>query len=277
VRLALPTLVLAAAFLAACSKPAGTADPAAAASTLSPARKSIDAAAPAAASSAAAARLAITRHVQVELPGERIEPLYQALQAACAADAADGCVVLRAAYRGGSWIEADLTLRAAPAGVQKLLAQLHGSGGVAAESMVGEDLAAPIVDGQRRIAMTREYRDSLVALRDRQGTNIDALIRINQELAQAQSQLEAATGESAHLQQRVDTQVLTVKMTAPGDDHRPSPVAGALRDFGRDFGQASAAVITFVAWALPWLVLVVPVAWGVRAWRARVRARRAKG
>ena len=204
----------------------------------------------------APAGVAVRRRVQVELPTARIAPLYQSLQSACAADTADACVVLRASLDTGAWTHAELSLRAAPAGVGKLLDRLHGTGGVWQEAMEGEDLAAPIVDGERRIAMLRDYRDSLLALRARQGTTIDALIRINSELAQAQSQLETAAGEAAHLRQRVDTQVLAVAIAPPAGERRATPVADALHRFGGNFAHAAAGVVTFVAWALPWLLLL---------------------
>ncbi len=231
----------------------------------------------AAASAAVSAQLAITRHVRVELPDDRIAPLYADLQAACAADTADACVVLHANLGASAWPSASLSLRAAPAGIAKLLEKIHGSGRIADEGMDGEDLAAPIADGERRLAMLRQYRDSLVALRDRPGNTIDALIRINEELAQTQSQLEAVTGESAHLHLRVDTQVLDVQIAPPATERRATPVGDALSAFGHDFASAVGAAITFVAYAIPWLVLMVPVVWALRRLRARWRKARQAG
>ena len=221
------------------------------------------------------ATLATTRRVDMELAPDAIAPLYNATQAACEADAAAACVVLRASLSTGPHAHADLMLRAAPAGIARLLARLRVNGGLVSEAAESEDLAAPIVDAERQLAMAREYRDSLLALRAKGSNDIKTMMAVNEELARVQSQLESATGERAHLQQRVDTETLSVSISTVGEYERSGsqPVSHALHDFGANLGEAAAAAIGFVAWAIPWSVVLLPLGWLVRRlWLRRRRA-----
>lgn len=222
------------------------------------------------------ATLATTRHVDMEVAPEAVAPLFTSTQAACEADAASGCVVMASSLNTGDDARADLTLRAAPAGIARLLARLHANGGLVGEGAQSVDLAAPIVDTERQIAMAREYRESLLALRAKGGNDIKALMSVNEELARVQSQLEAATGERAHLQQRIDTETLTVAIASTGAraSHPWRSISQALQEFGAHLAEAAGGAITFVAYAIPWTGVLLPLGWGLRwLWRRRRAAR----
>jgi hypothetical protein len=222
------------------------------------------------------ATLATTRHVDMEVAPGAVAPLFASTQAACEADVASACVVMAATLDTGDYAHASLTLRAAPAGIARLLARLHAGNGLVGESASSEDLAAPIVDTERQIAMAREYRDSLLALRARGGNDIKSLMSINEELARVQSQLESATGERAHLQQRLDTETLTVAIASTGgrEAHPWRSISDALHGFGAHLAEAAGGAITFVAYAIPWVVVLLPLAWGLRwLWRRRRQPR----
>ncbi len=223
------------------------------------------------------ATLATTRHVDMEVAPEAITPLFNATQAGCESDSAGGCVVLQSHLATGQRAHADLTLRASPAGIARILAKLRVNGGLVSESAESEDLAAPIVDTDRQVAMAREYRDSLLALRAKGSNDIKTMMSVNEELARVQSQLESATGDRAHLQQRIDTETLTIAIGATGENDRSSwqPLSRATHEFGANVGEAAASAITFVAWVIPWACVLLPLAWAARwLWRRR-RAPRA--
>ncbi|HEY9025446.1 MAG TPA: DUF4349 domain-containing protein [Burkholderiaceae bacterium] len=222
------------------------------------------------------ATLATTRRVDMEVAPDGVAPLFASTQAACEADAASACVVLASRLDTGDYAHAELTLRAAPAGIARLLAKLHSGHGLVGESASSEDLAAPIVDSERQIAMAREYRESLLALRAKGGNDIKAMMSINEELARVQSQLESATGERAHLQRRIDTETLTVVIASTGarESHPWRTIASAFGEFGAHLADATGAAITFVAYAIPWAIVLLPLAWGARwLWRRRRAAR----
>ena len=79
------------------------------------------------------AMLATTRHVDMEVAQDGIAPLFNATQAACEADAASACVVLQSHLSSGPHAHADLMLRAAPAGIARILARLRVAGGLVSE------------------------------------------------------------------------------------------------------------------------------------------------
>jgi len=219
--------------------------------------------------------LAITRSVNIETDVEGIAHRFASTRAACEAEVQAACVVLDSNLATGEYPRASLTLRAAPAGIARILAKLRAANGVVSESTSAEDLAAPLVESERRLAMQREYRDSLLALRAKGANDINALIRVNEELAQVQSQLEAVDGERAHLQQKVDTETLTVHIdTSDGPVGTAHPVARALREFGQNLSQGVAGAITFIAYVIPWAVVALPLGWALRwLWRRRRAAR----
>lgn len=264
-------LMLALALLAGCSKPGSPGTGVSSTAPVAAKERSVPAD-----KADRRATLATTRHVEMEVASDAIVPLFNAIQLACEADAAGACVVLRSHLATGQHPHADLTLRAAPAGIARILARLRVAGGLVSEAAESEDLAAPIVDTERQLAMAREYRDSLLALRAKGSNDIKTMMSVNEELARVQSQLESATGERAHLQQRIDTETLTVSIGATGENERQAwqPLSRSLHEFRANLGDAAAAAVTFVAWVIPWACVLLPLAWGVRwLWRRRRSAR----
>ncbi len=263
------TLLCAGLLLTGCSKPTSMATGAA------PELREVAQAKVPADGAARRATLATTRHVDMEVAPEGIAPLFTATQTACEADAANACVVMASRLATGASAHADLTLRATPAGIARILARLHAASGLVGESASSEDLAAPIVDTECQMAMARDYRDSLVALRARGSNDIKTLMSINEELARVQSQLESVTGERAHLQQRIDTETLTLSIASTGENetHAWRSIAQALHEFGAHLAEAAGGAITFVAYVIPWTVVLLPLAWiARRLWTRRRKA-----
>ena len=220
-----------------------------------------------------AATLAVTRQIGIVTDADKVAGVFASTRDACDAAVAEECVVLDSRISSGADASAKLVLRAAPAGIRRILETLRHGGGVTDESANAEDLAAPIADNERQLAMLRDYRESLLALRARGSNDINALIRINQELAETQSKLEAATGEQAHMHQRIATETLTVDITAPHEAAMWAPVATAGRAFGHNVSEAAADTITFVAYAIPWGLVLLALGWMLRKLRRRLRGR----
>jgi hypothetical protein len=98
-------------------------------------------------------------------------------------------------------------MRALPAAIPGLIAAF-GQAQVILQSTSAEELSGPLEDGAKKLALLRDYREKLEALRPRAANDFDNLIKINHELAQVQGELEEAAGKQASLQQRVDTEPL---------------------------------------------------------------------
>jgi hypothetical protein len=219
--------------------------------------------------------LAYEHSIALDTDQSKIAAIYEAGQAACRQATADLCTILEARISTGRDASASLKFRAKPSGIPKLIAALGKQAEITNQSTSAEDLAAPIEDAGKKLAMLNDYRTKLEALRDRAGTDVDALIKVNRELAQVQGELEAIAGKHAHLMQRVDTEILNVAIRA---DHNQSfwrPIGLAMSDFGTSFSQGISIAIAGVAYLIPWVFIFGFMAWaGRKLWRRRKQPKR---
>ncbi|WP_088966757.1 DUF4349 domain-containing protein [Vogesella sp. LIG4] len=160
---------------------------------------------------------------------------------------------------------------ARPPGIRSIVAALGKQATVTNQSTSAEDLAQPIADAGKKLAMLRDYRARLEALRERAGSDVDALIKVNRELAQVQSELESSAGEQAYLLQRVQTELLTVSIGSQEHQAFWKPVSQALAEFGDNLSRGIATAITATAFLLPWGVLLLALLWLGRKLRLRPR------
>jgi len=66
---------------------------------------------------------------------------------------------------------------------------------------------------------------------------------------------------------------VAISSTGAHESHPWRSVSQALQDFGAHLADAAGAAITFVAYAIPWAAVLLPLAWFLRwLWRRR-RAR----
>jgi hypothetical protein len=217
--------------------------------------------------------MAYEHTLELDVDEPQVAVVHQALEAACAAAQAEGCVVLESQLGSGRQASARVRLRASPAGIRALMVQMGKAGRVIRQSVQAEDLAEPINDTGRRLKMLEDYRSQLEKLRGQAGRDVDALIKITRELAQTQDEIEALAGQKTQLEKRVNTQLLTVTMTPRGGSAAWQPVQNALDDFGGRLAEGSAHLITALAYGLPWLgVGALPLV--VIRWRRRRRAHR---
>ncbi|WP_082938345.1 DUF4349 domain-containing protein [Mitsuaria sp. 7] len=214
--------------------------------------------------------LAYEHTLQIEIAEEKLAATHQAALAACREASADLCEVLDSRINTGKYASSSLRLRAKPSGIQKLIASMGKQGEITGQSTSTEDLAGPIQDVEKKQAMLTTYRSELEALRKRPGNDADALIKLTRELAQVQSELEAADGRQANLLRRVETEILTINIQAGRDKSFWRPISLAASDFGGSLSQGISSAITGVAYLLPWSVVLGLLFWiGRKLWRRR--------
>lgn len=205
--------------------------------------------------------MAYEHAVSLDVEASRIAAIHAATEAACRALVEAQCVVLDSRLDTGTDTSASLKLRARPDGVRRLLAELATQGDVIHQSVKAEDLAAPIDDTARKLAMLEDYRSRLEALRADADGDIDALIKVNRELASVQGDIESLSGQRAHLLQRVDTEILTVSLTSTSSRSFWQPIGVAFSDFGGDLAEGVASAITGTAYLVPWGIVLVVLVW----------------
>lgn len=216
------------------------------------------------------AYLAYEHAIGIDTEEGKVGLIFEAAQAACREAEVDLCTVLEAQINTGRAVTASLKFRAKPAGIRKLIAALGKQGEITDQSTSAEDLAGPVADGARKLAMLNDYRTKLEAMRERASRDVDALIKVNRELAEVQSQIEAMSGKQQHLMQRVETEVLNVTIRSDQHQSFSKPIARAFADFGRNLSEGISTAITGLAYLLPWVVVLGVPAWAIRRlWRRR--------
>jgi len=216
--------------------------------------------------------LAYEHSVDLDVDEKRVAAAHEAAVKACSAAAAEQCVLLESHLSAGSTASARLKFRAKAAGIKKIVGQLTTHGEVIRQSVTAEDLAAPIADSAKKLALLSDYRSKLEGLRANASQNIDALIKVNQELAQVQSEIESLSGERAHLVQRVETEILNVAIFPTYRHSFWRPIGEALGQFGDDLSRGIASAIGGLAYLIPWSIALALLWWSVRktrAWRKR--------
>ena len=217
--------------------------------------------------------LAYEHQITIDTDETNITAVFNASLAACQLAAADFCVVLESRTTGGRYPSAALKFRAKPAGIQKLIGALSQQGHVVSQSTTAEDLGGPIGDNEKKVALLSDYRTKLELLRGRASNEIDALIKVNKELAQVQSDLEALQGTHSNLKRRVDTELLSVSIQSIQRRAFFTPLSDAARDFGPNLSQGIATTITGIAYLIPWTLVIFLIVWIVRKiWSRRQRA-----
>jgi predicted small lipoprotein YifL len=215
-------------------------------------------------------QLAYEHFVDIEAAPDRVAAIYDAGLAACRAATAAGCTLLESRVNSEPNASASLKFRARPDVVPALLSALGRKEGIARHSTQVEDLSGPITDTARQLAMLEDYRSRLEALRNRAGNDVDALIKVNRELAEVQSRLEAEDGKREVLARRVDNEILNVSIDSDRQQPFWAPIRRSLAEFGGNLAQGISIAIAGVAYLLPWLFLIAVVAWVVRRlWRWR--------
>ncbi|MBC3881924.1 DUF4349 domain-containing protein [Undibacterium sp. LX40W] len=216
----------------------------------------------------AARYLAYQHHIQLDTDEHKIREIFEAAQAVCREASGDFCTVLESRIETGRSSSASLKFRAKPTGIHKLIGSLSKQAKITNQSTTAEDLAAPIEDTAKKLTMLNDYRSKLEALRNRANNDVDALIKINRELSQVQTELEAATGKNAQLMQRVETQILTVSIGSVQNQGFWHPISISMSDFGNNLSQGVSIAITGIAYLLPWIFFILMFIWVSRiVWR----------
>lgn len=219
------------------------------------------AAAPANRPAGEADTLAYEHTVSIETTKELLPTRLHEIEAACHADAANGCRILEVSLHSQNALPGgNIRMRLAPAGVESIVSVASKGGVIKGRMTRAEDLAEPIADTEQQLALMTIHRDRLTEFLKSKDIKVDQLIELSKELATVQAQIDTLGTQRANLRRRVDTELLTINLSLPMIEYAAdeSPVGDALRYFVSDFAEAVGMVIRFLAVLLPWLVIILP-------------------
>jgi uncharacterized coiled-coil protein SlyX len=200
--------------------------------------------------------LAYQHTVYIEVEADRLEASFQNTLQKCLNDAANGCEVhLSNLFNNDYAASAEIQVRIRKQGVAPLIQTASEHNKITQQIVSAEDLAAPILDSEKRIKLLQSYQQRLVELESRSAKDIESLIKVSSEIAKTQSELEAARGENAHLLKRIDMDIVSIHFQTDYEDSIIRPISEATGSFGHNLAQAIAALINFIAFSLPWVAL----------------------
>ncbi|HEY0685475.1 MAG TPA: DUF4349 domain-containing protein [Steroidobacter sp.] len=229
---------------------------------------------------ARSATLAYEHNITVEMDKELLPTRLREIESACNADQASGCTVLDVSLQSHQDLPSgNIRMRLAPASVESIVTLASKDAKVTSRNTRAEDLAEPVADTERQLALMTLHRDRLTEFMKSKDIKIEQLIAVSKELASVQSQIDSLSTQRANLRRRIDTELLTISLSLPQREYvaDASPVMDAIRYFGNDFRQAVGTVIRFLAVLLPWLVIILPGLFLLRLfwrWIGRRLARR---
>ncbi|HKE92767.1 MAG TPA: DUF4349 domain-containing protein [Povalibacter sp.] len=209
----------------------------------------------------AADTLAYEHTVAIELGQDLLQVRVQEIQRACQADRQSGCTLLDVSVSSDAYVpSASIRMRLAPGSVDSVIDLAARNGEIRSRTTHAEDLAQPVADTERQLALLTTHRSRLEEFMKNKSLTVDQLITVSRELATVQAQIEQQGTTHANLRRRIDTDLLTITLSVPRGQYNAAqtPVSDALESFGSDLKEAVAQVISFVAVLVPWLVIIVP-------------------
>jgi hypothetical protein len=225
--------------------------------------------------------LAMAYKVGLVVPAAQVRPLMESHQEACERAGPDQCQVLaaNASASHDDRAEADLSLRATPAWMRlfrdRAEADAKDLGGkVEMAATEGEDLSRQIVDTDAAQQTRADERERLQQLMSHRTRDLGQTLQVEQEITRVQGEMDQASSEEAAMKDRVAMETLSVHYASPAmaaPDGAAAPLAEAGRSFLGNVFAVFAAMVVLASFALPVLVVVIPIVWWVsRRKKARV-------
>lgn len=225
--------------------------------------------------------LAYAYQVSLTTPAREVAPLMARHQAACVAAEPARCQVVGAATNalGENSVSAQLSIRAEPKWLATFRDGLDADarkadGRVTGRSVSSEDLTRQITDTDAKLRAQKALRTRLEALIASRPGKLAELLEIERELARVQGEIDSAESNLAIMRARVAMSTLDLSyqsQSAPVVEGTFSPLTEAIDGFIGTVAGGFAAIITLVAFLLPWLIVLAPLIWFGGRWLRRRR------
>ncbi|GGY40265.1 DUF4349 domain-containing protein [Parvularcula lutaonensis] len=215
------------------------------------------------------------------LPSESVKPVLSRHEEACIAAGPSTCQVLESSVeeRNADSVFGTLSFRATRDYMNAFRAGLAAEAEAVKGSVVSmnasvEDLTREILDTSARLEAQRKLRDRLLVLLEKDTDDVGDLLQVERELARVQSEIESTESWLRALEGRVSMDRMTLSYQSirkPVTQSTGQPLAEAFRNFFYVVSESLAAVILFVAAALPWLIVAIPALFLLRFAINRIR------
>lgn len=232
-------------------------------------------------------QLAYAYAYTLETPTDEIAGLAARHEQACIQAGPQRCQVIGSSTQsyGQDERRATLEIRAEPGwltGFRNGLARdaEAADGRIADSSTTSEDLTRAIIDTEAHLGAKTALRDRLQTMLATRDGNLQSVLEVERELARVQGEIDSATSTLQVMRARVSMSHLTLTYQSRGvmaPDSATAPLQAALNNALGVFMTGLASVVTILAFALPFLIVLGPIAWLLLRARRRRLARRAVG
>lgn len=223
--------------------------------------------------------LAYSYGVSLEIPSQRLTAVMDRHVKACQDAGPRLCQLVGSNLSGDpdNYLEGFVSLRGEPQWLRGFMGALEAEADEAGGRVVGqntntEDLTRNIVDTEARLRAQTALRDRLQQLlRSRPGRLAD-LLEVERELARVQGEIDAVQSSLAVMRTRVAMSDLTLNYrSAPRSvgSNTLEPLRQALAGFLGIVVSGFAAIITLIAAMIPFVIVIVPIAWLALRWRRK--------
>lgn len=204
--------------------------------------------------------LAYEHTISVQVADDALAERMKAVREACADERFGHCSLLKFEESSGRFPSGVVSVRVAPASVEPLVALASVEGSIGSRATHAEDLAVAVADATRERDQLTAQRTQLLAFQNRKDLAVADMIALAHEIAVVESTLADLTQTSANLQRRVETNLLTIDFRAMQTRSRWSSVGNSLSDSLDSFLDGTSDAIEMIAFGLPFLILLFPLA-----------------
>ncbi|WP_230772566.1 DUF4349 domain-containing protein [Sphingomonas sp. Leaf4] len=134
----------------------------------------------------------------------------------------------------------------------------------ALRSVEAEDVTRQMIDAEAAVRAKQALAERLLTIIRSGNGKVGELVEAEQAYAKTNEELEAAKATRATLAQRVAMSRLAISYAFNDLPGGSSPVAASIATAGDTLSSSVAALVTFLVAALPWVVVGVPLLWGLR-------------
>jgi hypothetical protein len=218
--------------------------------------------------------IALRHRLNVEIPQQNMQASFDAALKHCEALS---CQILSANYNKETPYSppyASLSMRIPPRNVEIFLSGLAKSGEIMQHMREAEDKTNEVVDTDARIKNMTELRDRLRSMLSDKSAKFKDIIDVERELANTQSQLDSLLSIRKVLSLETDFVAVNVDFTAKQGITEQgffAPVAQTLKNAGRVMMESLATLISFVASAIPWLLIGIPLLLLIRKFWTKIK------
>ena len=210
--------------------------------------------------------VALRHYLQIETTSQKMQASFDAAVQHCEAL---NCQLLSANFNRETPYNppsANLSFRVPPRNIAIFLNGLAKNNEVMQHGQTSVDKTSQVVDVDARITNLTNLRDRLRLMLSDKTAKFKDIIEVERELANTQSELDSFTSTRKLLSLETDFVAVNIDfvavhgITAPGFF---APIKQALKNSGAVMMQSFGAVITFVMFVIPWLLIVLPLIWSL--------------